>query len=224
MPDLPEKARTRLDCYLALLMERSRQLNLTAIRDAEEIRVRHFEDSLRILDAADFSGAQVLDIGSGAGFPGLVIAIARNDTRVTALDATGKKVTFMREVCDTLGLSNVTVLHGRAEALAHDKQYRETFDIVTARGVTALPALCELSLPFLRTGGWMLAMKDRAESCEAAPLFGGVMSEPFTYALSSGIGHTIIRVEKRTETPPKFPRSWGQIKKNPPIGPADGPL
>jgi len=214
--DLPAKARQRLDNYLALLVERNKQFNLTAIREPDEIRIRHFEDSLRLLDAADFDCARVLDIGSGAGFPGLVLAIARDDVQVTALDATGKKVAFTREVCERLGLSNVTPLHGRAEELAHDSQYREIFDIVTARGVTALPALCELALPFARIGGWMLAMKEHSDICEIASLFGGIMREPFAYTLPGGLEHTVIRIQKNAKTPPRFPRSWGQIKRNQP--------
>jgi len=213
LTDLPQEARDRLEGYLALLTECARQFNLTAIREPEAIRVRHFEDSLRLLEAADFSRASVLDIGAGAGFPGLVLALACPGAHVTALDATGKKVDFMRRAAGVLGLSNVTCLHARAEELAHDARYRESFAIAVSRGVAALPALCELSLPFVRVGGWMLAMKERAEDCAAAARFGGALRDPFAYTLPGGIEHTVIRVRKIGETPPRFPRPWRQIRK-----------
>lgn len=216
MTALPSQKQSQMEQYLELLCEKNEQMNLTAIRDREEIRVRHFEDSLRLLDAGDFSGKRVLDIGSGAGFPGLVLAIAREDTQVTLLDATDKKVQFMRSVCETLGLSNVTCLHGRAEELAHDPLYRETFDVAVSRGVTALPALCELCLPFVRRNGWMLAMKSEIESFAEVPQFGGMMSLPYVYTLPGDIMHTVIRIQKKAPTPAVFPRKWAQIKKGSP--------
>ena len=204
--------REQLDRYLALLLEANARFNLTAVREPEEIRVRHFEDSLKLLDAADFAGKEVLDAGSGAGFPGLVLRIAQPSVKLTLLDATGKKVRFLQSVCDTLGLSGVSCVHGRAEELGHDKTYRERYDVVTARGVAALPVLCEICLPFIRLGGVFLAMKETPETFPGAARFGGTQEEPYLYTLSDGRSHAVCRFRKTAPTPPQYPRAWGKIK------------
>ncbi|MDR1693388.1 MAG: 16S rRNA (guanine(527)-N(7))-methyltransferase RsmG [Oscillospiraceae bacterium] len=203
----------KLDRYLTLLLEANARFNLTAIRNPEGIRVRHFEDSLRLLEAASFPGKRVLDAGSGAGFPGLVLKIAEPSIRLTLLDATGKKVRFLQSVCDELGFSDgVLCVHGRAEELGHDSDFRERYDIVTARGVAALPALCEVCLPFVKTGGVFLAMKETPEVYPGAKRFGGEQDEAFAYTLSDGRSHAVCRFRKVTATPAAFPRSWGKIK------------
>ncbi len=205
--------RRKLERYLNLLLEANACFNLTAIREPEEIRVRHFEDSLRLLEAAPFAGKRVLDVGSGAGFPGLVLKIAEPGIILTLLDATGKKVRFLRSVCDDLGLTGVTCVHGRAEELGHDAAYRERYDIVTARGVAALPALCEVCLPFVRLGGAFLAMKETPETFPEAGRFGGTPEDAFTYTLSDGRRHAVCRFRKTAPTPPEYPRAWGKIKR-----------
>lgn len=202
----------QLDRYLALLLEANSQFNLTAIRDPDEIRVRHFEDSLKLLEAADFNGKCVLDVGSGAGFPGLPLRIAEPSVRLTLLDGTGKKVRFLQSVCDDLRFSDVSCVHGRAEELGHDKEWREQFDIVTARGVTALPALCELCLPFVKAGGVFLAMKEMPESFDGVATFGGAPEAPYVYTLSDGRMHAVVRFRKISSTPAQYPRSWAKIK------------
>jgi 16S rRNA (guanine527-N7)-methyltransferase len=214
--------REHLERYLQLLLQTNAHTNLTAIRDPEEIRVRHFEDSLRLLEGADFSSKRVIDIGSGAGFPGLVLKIAEPTIKLTLLDAAGKKVRFLQSVCDDLGLSDVSCVHARAEELARDPAHRERYDIVTARGVAALPALCEICLPFVRTGGIFLSMKRPGPASDARfagteeegtpELFGGAREEPFVYQLSDGRTHAVCRFRKCTRTLPQYPRSWGKIK------------
>jgi len=204
--------REMLEQYLTILLEVNAHTNLTAIRDPEEIRVRHFEDSIKLLEAAEFSGKTVLDVGSGAGFPGLVLKIAEPTCNVTLLDATGKKVRFLQRVCDELGLEGVTCLHGRAEELAHDPQYREKFDIVTARGVTALPALCEICLPFVKVGGSFLSMKERTEEYSDANKFGGTQESDYLYTLSDARKHAVCRFRKVKPTAGQYPRAWGKIK------------
>ena len=203
----------QMEKYLELLIAANERMNLTAVRAPDEIRIRHFEDSLRLFDAYEFPhGASLIDVGTGAGFPGLTLKLARPDLRVTLLDATGKKVEFLREVCEKLELDGVTCLHGRAEELAHTA-LRESFDIVTARGVTAMPALCEICLPLVRVGGVMLAMKELPEPCECAGLFGGRALEPYVYTLTGGIRHAVVRVQKERPAPGHFPRTWAQIKR-----------
>ena len=201
--------------YLNLLLEANARLNLTAIRGPEEIRVRHFEDSLRLLEAADFKGAQVLDVGSGAGFPGLALKIARPDIRLTLLDATGKKVRFLQSVCERLQLPDMTCIHARAEEWARDAGARERFDIVTARGVAALPVLSEICLPFVRVGGVFLAVKEAPEEYSGASRFGGERREPFCYTLSNGLNHAVCRFYKAAPTPEEYPRAWGKIRNHP---------
>jgi 16S rRNA (guanine527-N7)-methyltransferase len=202
----------QFDRYLQLLLSANAQFNLTAVRGPDEIRVRHFEDSLKLLGAADFAGKRVLDVGSGAGFPGLALRIARPSVRLTLLDATGKKVRFLQSVCDALGFSDVACVHGRAEELGHDPAYREQYEIVTARGVAALPALCEICLPFVRTDGVFLSMKETPETFSGAETFGGAQEEPYHYTLSDGRSHAVCRFRKKTPTPAKYPRAWGKIK------------
>jgi 16S rRNA (guanine527-N7)-methyltransferase len=206
--------RELLDRYLALILETNAHTNLTAIRDPEEIRIRHFEDSLRLLEAADFRGKTVLDIGSGAGFPGVVLKIALPSISLTLLDATGKKVRFLQKVCDELGLSGVNCVHARAEELARDRKYRESFDIAAARGVAALPALCETALPFVKKGGVFLAMKEKAEIFSGAARFGGAQREAYTYTLTDGRTHAVCRFSKESPSPGVYPRSWSKITKN----------
>jgi 16S rRNA (guanine527-N7)-methyltransferase len=205
--------REQLGRYLDLLLEANAKFNLTAVRDPDGIRVRHFEDSLKLLEAADFTGKSVLDVGSGAGFPGLVLRIAQPSVKLTLLDATGKKVRFLQSVCDALGFSDVSCVHGRAEELGHDKAYRERFSIVTARGVAALPVLCEICLPFVCPGGLFLSMKEAPEIFTGADTFGAVREDPYLYKLSDGRSHAVCRFRKTSPTPEQYPRAWGRIKK-----------
>ncbi len=204
----------QFDLYLSLLLEANAVMNLTAIREPEEIRVRHFEDSLKLLGCADFRNRRVLDLGSGAGFPGLPLKIAEPSIALTLLDGTGKKVEFLRRVADALGLRDVACVHGRAEEYAHGPA-RESFDIVTARGVASLPLLCELALPLLKPGGVLLAMKSTAFESAPYRLLGGERGEDYIYELSDGTLHNVITVLKITFTNKIYPRPWAQIKRKP---------
>jgi 16S rRNA (guanine527-N7)-methyltransferase len=187
--------------------------NLTAIREYDEAWTRHIEDSLALLNVADFRDKRVLDVGSGAGLPGMVLRIAEPSVRLTLLDATAKKAEFLRGAAELLGLDNVTCVHARAEEYAHGPD-RESFDIVTARGVAALPALCELCLPFVKTGGLFLAMKRDDAETAPAHLWGGRRREGVWYELSGGLRHYIAVFEKISLTPEEYPRPWAQIRKS----------
>lgn len=204
----------KFNLYLDMLLEANAVMNLTAIREPEEIRLRHFEDSLKLLGCADFKNRRVLDLGSGAGFPGLPLKIAEPSIDLTLLDGTGKKVEFLRRVSDALGFRDVNCVHARAEEYARTGA-RESFDIVTARGVTALPALCELCLPFLRVGGVMLSMKGGAFERAQYDAFGGARMEDYCYELSDGTIHYVIIVKKIAPTNKLYPRLWAQIKRKP---------
>lgn len=141
------------------LLDWNTRVNLTAITDPAEVLLKHFLDSLSLLEVYRAERARVLDIGAGAGFPGLPLKIARPQWEVVLLEATGKKVNFQRHIIETLGLHNIEAIHGRAEELAHRPAYRASFDLVTARAVAALPALLEYAAPFCRPGGQILLPK-----------------------------------------------------------------
>ena len=165
-----------------------------------------------------FSGKSLIDVGSGGGLPGLPLRLRDPSIRLTLLDATAKKVAFLRSACDTLGLTDVQCVAARAEELAHKPGYRDAFDVAIARGVAYLPALCELCLPFVKPGGCFLAMKgdDPAEEIGAAlsilPVLGGRLGAVMSYPLGDR-KHTLVLVDKVKDTPEGYPRSWGKIKK-----------
>lgn len=186
-------------------------MNLTAIRDINEARIRHFEDSAALIKLFDLSGKSLIDVGTGAGFPGLVLKILEPSLNLTLLDATEKKVRFLRELCKELEITGVECLIGRAEELGKDFAFREQFDIATVRGVAPLPALAEICLPFLKVGGTLMAMKERMELAPNAKQLGGEVQKALFYKLSNGITHTVIRINKVSPTSPRYPRSWAVI-------------
>ncbi|MCL2083136.1 MAG: 16S rRNA (guanine(527)-N(7))-methyltransferase RsmG [Oscillospiraceae bacterium] len=203
----------KVEKYISCLCEWNSRMNLTAVRDPQEIRIRHFEDSIKLSEAGNFPGKRVLDIGSGAGFPGLVLAMKYPDIHMTVMDSAGKKVEFMRHICKTLAINNAECHQGRAEELAHRDDWRETFDIVTSRGLAALGVLCEICLPFLKIGGLMLAMKSSRDAFDKASLLGGELLPHYNYTLSNGLEHYVVRFRKIFTSPEKFPRPWAQIKR-----------
>lgn len=209
-----------LERYLDHLLETNRRTNLTAVRDPETAWLRHVLDSLSLVPCLP-NGARLIDVGSGGGLPGLVLAIARPDVRVTLLEATGKKATFCRDAAQMLELGNVTVVHERAETAAHAPAHRAAYDVVTARAVTELRELLELTLPFAREGGILLAMKGRtaseeiAASTHALATLGG--SEPRVVAALPGVRDdaVIVEVTKVAPTPEAYPRAPGRPAKRP---------
>jgi 16S rRNA (guanine527-N7)-methyltransferase len=212
--------------YRALLLEWNARFNLTAITDPREIVTRHFLDSLTVAlgvpRARWTSAPRVLDVGSGAGFPGLALAIAFPRWHVTALEATGKKVTFLRHVVATLGLARVRVLAGRAEALAHAPAERGRYDVVTARALAALPTLLEYCQPFARVGGVVIAPKkgDLAAELEAgrraAAILGGHLVPPLPVTLPELEGdRVLVVVMQERPCPAPYPRPAGVPRKQP---------
>ena len=211
----------KLEDYAACLVAYNENVNLTAITDGDGILKKHFIDSLLLhgICKAQFpEGGRVLDIGSGAGFPGVPLALQRPDLRITLLDSLNKRIMFLQQLCEKLGLSYEAV-HGRAEQLAKDETYREQFDVVTARAVAALPTLAEYSLPFVKIGGYWIAMKGPGEdvqpALQAMHVLGGKLIDTQRYTLPDGEERVIYVVKKLSPTPTKFPRNSGQIKAKP---------
>ena len=214
------KAET-LEAFARLVLERNRVMNLTAITDEADFARLHLLDSAALLRFAAFDGRAVVDVGTGAGFPGVPLRIlCPGARRITLLDATDKRVEFLREACATLKLSGVSCVHARAEDFAAKK--RETFDLAVARAVAALPMLCELCLPLVRVGGRFLAMKstqsdaELADAANAIKTLGGRVSRAVDYGIpTSGVKHRLIVIDKIGPTPEGYPRAYAQIKKKP---------
>ena len=210
--DLDDTARLRLDDYLAELYRWNARLNLTTVPPAQAW-TRHVEESLSILEVvAPPAGTAVIDVGSGAGLPGIPLAIARPDLAVTLLDADGRRGGFLLHVCGLLGLERVRVMVARAEAAGHDPALRETQDLAVSRATAAPAVLCELCLPLLRTGGQLLALVADAPAavagCAAAAerCGGGSPAAPTP---------TLLRVAKRRPTPAELPRRAGLPRRRP---------
>lgn len=206
-----------------LLIE-NEKYNLTALTDPGKIALLHYADCALIAKYLK-KGASVIDVGCGAGFPTLPLAVLRPDLRLLSVDATEKKVAYVRETARLFRLENVTCLTARAEELAGEDAYREVFDCATARAVTEMRALTELLLPFVKIGGEMIAMKGKNAAYEAAgakralAILGGELVSVDETPLRSGAygeqSHAVIRVAKRKKTPAAYPRAWAQISKKP---------
>lgn len=217
---LPAEGVPSLLRYGELLVETNKVMNLTAITDPEEIASLHFLDSAALLTLEDFRNKSVVDVGTGAGFPGLPLRILEPTIRLTLLDSLGKRIQFLNRVCQELELTDVACVHGRAEEFA--AEHRESFDLAVSRAVAALPVLCELCLPLVRLGGKFLAMKsvDSDQELEAAKhaieTLGGAVSGVRDYEIpGTEVRHRLILVEKVKKTPEKYPRMFAKIKKNP---------
>lgn len=202
------------------LLETNQVMNLTAITDPADVATLHFLDSAALLTLADFQNKSVVDVGTGAGFPGMPLRILEPSIHLTLLDSLGKRITFLQGVCNTLGLSDVACVHQRAEEFA--AKHMETYDIATSRAVASLPMLAELCLPLVKVGGQFLAMKsvDSGEELEAAKraidILGGSIIETKDYTIpGTDVSHRVIVIKKIRATPSKYPRAFAKIKKNP---------
>ena len=211
----------RFEKLSELLVEQNKTMNLTAITDPDGISVKHFADSISVLTATDFpNGAKVLDVGTGAGFPGIPLLIMRPDLNLTMIDSTAKKLKYVESTVNSLGLSAET-LHTRAEEAGQSKEYREKFDIVCSRAVAALNVLCEYCLPFVKQGGLFIAMKgakaqdEISDAKSAIKLLGGKIIGEKSFSLSDGGERTLIIIKKISQIPPKYPRPSAQIAKKP---------
>lgn len=214
--------------YYEELVAWNQRFNLTAITDYEPVQIRHFLDSLSVLSAAPARlalsqpGSRAIDVGSGAGFPGIPLKLVCPRLRLTLLEATGKKVGFLEHLIDCLGLQHVTPVHSRAEELAHDPLHREAYDLALARAVAEMAVVAEYTLPFCRAGGWVIAQKGEAGGAEAwaasqaIHLLGGELRQVLPIELP-GLpeDRSLVILEKVTPTPPAYPRRPGVPAKRP---------
>ena len=219
--DLPPEAGAAFRAYYDFLEKRGQVVNLTAISGAEEVARLHFLDSLALLGCAPFKDSKVIDIGSGAGFPGVPLKIAEPSIDLTLLDATGKRISFLSDLCAELDI-DATCINARAEEAAHLPDMREQYNIVVSRAVARLNVLCELCLPLVRTGGMFIAMKsiDSADEVEEAQnaitVLGANLQGQTDYTLPvADITHRAVLISKATRTPEKYPRRFAKIQKLP---------
>lgn len=215
----PVKAEA-LTTYGQLLLEKNKVMNLTAITEPGDVAALHMLDCAALCARWDFSGKTFLDVGTGAGFPGLVVAILCPDCAVTLLDPLEKRLGFIQEVIDVLRLENVALVHARGEDAGRDKALRQRFDFVASRAVAELTVLAELCLPFVAVGGSFLAMKSvdsQAELDAARPLIGqlgGRARDPWDYTIPGvQVVHRVWPIVKTGPTPEQFPRRWTKIRK-----------
>ncbi len=211
----------QMEQHWRLVKETNQKFNLTAIKDDEEALERHYLDCLFTLPWVP-EDAHLIDIGSGAGFPGIPLAICRPQAQVILLEATEKKAHFLEQCCQQLGLQNVQVVCGRAEQLGHDPQYREQLTLAVARAVASMPVLLEYALPLLKKEGYLLAMKgpnldeEWPKESRALKELGGIRGQDFLFTLPfSGQKRRIVLAVKDQPTPEKYPRREGVPEKNP---------
>lgn len=219
---ISQEAPSLLARYGELLVEKNKIMNLTAITDPHDVATLHMLDCAALLNCGGFTGKTLIDVGTGAGFPGLPLKILVPSLEVTLLDSLNKRVDWLNETIGALGLEGIQAVHGRAEEAGRELELRERFDFVTARAVADLRLLCELCLPFVKVGGRFLAMKgtDCTQELEAAlpaiQILGGRVEECFDYRIPhTNVTHRVILIEKSAPTPEKYPRRWTKIQKSP---------
>lgn len=218
---LPENITERLEIYGRLLIEWNEKINLTAITDPEGIVIKHFTDCMSILKIIDLKpDCSLIDIGSGAGFPGMVLKLLRPKANISLLDGHAKRFIFLEALQKELGIFTENI-HMRAELASKEPRYREAFDFVSARAVARLQVLSEYCLPFLKVGGQFVSMKgpepeeEVKEAKKAIEILGGSEPEIFKEILPDNSCHSLIAIKKISQTPTKYPRPSGKITKTP---------
>ncbi len=212
-----------LDRFCRMLLDKNREMNLTAITDPVDAANLHMLDCAALLNCAGLEGGKTLiDVGTGAGFPGMVLKMLLPALDVTLLDSLNKRLDWLGEACESLGLEGIRTVHARAEEAGRDPAFRERFDFAAARAVADLRVLCELCLPFVKVGGRFLAMKGVGSNPEvegahtAIQALGGRMERRFDYTIpGTDVAHRVVVVEKVLPSPVKYPRRWAKIEKVP---------
>ncbi|MCF0131895.1 MAG: 16S rRNA (guanine(527)-N(7))-methyltransferase RsmG [Pseudobutyrivibrio sp.] len=221
--ELTEEMSDKLDIFYELLVEKNKVMNLTGITEFDEVLVKHYLDSISICQIIDSDKIHtVLDLGTGAGFPGMPLAICFPNIQFTLMDSLNKRILFLQEVVDALGITNVTLVHGRAEEAARNRIYREKFDVCVSRAVANISTLMEYCLPFVKVGGQFISYKsgsiddEIASSGNAARLLGGKIENPFYFKLkNTDIDRSFVIVNKVAATVKTYPRKAGTPSKEP---------
>lgn len=221
--DLSSKQEGLFEDFYKLLEEWNYKIDITKIVDEEEVYIKHFLDSLLITKAGYFEKNQkIIDVGTGGGFPGLPLAIYNDTLQITLLDSLKKRINFLEIVKEDLSLKNIYPIHGRAEEVARKDEHRQVYDIATSRAVANLSTLLEYTLPFVKVGGYFIAMKgpnykeELKEAKGAIKVLGGVLDKVLEYELPNELGsRSLIVIKKVTNTPHRFPRAGGKPKSKP---------
>ena len=219
---VPAQAPDQLAEYGRLLLEKNQVMNLTAIREPDQVARLHMLDCAALAALTELEGKTLIDVGTGAGFPGLPLKILVPSLEVTLLDSLNKRVDWLNQVCAQLGLEGIQAIHARAEEQALVKGYRDSFDFVTARAVAQLRLLGELCLPYVKVGGQFLAMKttesasEVEEAAHCIKLLGGRAEEPVDYTIpGTQVTHRVLPIRKLAPTLKGYPRRWARIQKQP---------
>lgn len=220
---LSEKQLEQFQCYYERLIEKNKVMNLTAITEYEEVVDKHFVDSILLGSVKELSGKKrVIDVGTGAGFPGIPLKIVYPELEITLLDSLNKRVKFLNEVIEELGLTGIQAVHSRAEDLAQDAAYRQQYDICVSRAVANLSTLSEYCIPFVKQGGYFISYKstqieeELKQAKKAVQVLGGTLEQVETVQIpGTTIERQFVMIRKTGTTPKKFPRKAGTASKTP---------
>lgn len=229
IPSFDEKIISKLVTFFHLVIEKNKVMNLTAITDFTDFSVKHFADSLSLFKIFKLDSGKVIDVGTGAGFPGIPLAICCPDVSFTLLDSLKKRVSFLSDVTHELGLNNVTLIHGRAEEAGRTESLRDSFDLSVSRAVAGLSTLVEYTLPFVKPFGTFVAYKgpnsvsEIAEASNALKVFSARVDHVHSFELNNGDSNneegkstrTLLFISKEKATPKGYPRSSAKIMKSP---------